>query len=228
MDLYDGGNMAAGDDGIRYLNLEKIGKEEKSAKKLMKVGCILVCIFGIAILGALFKIDGSTEEKTRKDMEAFSGLELGSEEMTMITKFLDVKNMSPLYLSVILLIPSAIPIFVSRKKFREIASARRYETIFGSDTDGIITAYELSIQLRRPDAKIFSELERLFAKGYFQNCSLQKGENPCVKIDNALGGGTIGTGFVEIKCPSCGAPNRIREGSHGKCSYCENPLFGKI
>ncbi|MBQ3650542.1 MAG: hypothetical protein IJJ66_03735 [Treponema sp.] len=220
--------MAVGDASIRYLNLDRIEKEAKSAKKFMKWGCVLVCFFGIGILGSLFKINDENKKFTGNDILSSSDVKLTEEEKAMLAPYLEKKETNPLYMSCILLIPSAIPILISRKKFREIASARRYETIFGSDTDGIITADELSTQLKRPSSKIFAELKDLFVKGYFQNCSLGKEGDTCVKIDNALGNEVLGTGFVEVTCKNCGATNRIRADSHGKCSYCGNPLYGKI
>lgn len=131
----------------------------------------------------------------------------------------------PVY--VLLLIPSAIPILISKKKLSEIKATRRYETIFVSDTDGIITAEELSNQLQKPSFKIFEELELLFRKGFFQNCSLQQSGSPCVKIDNAIIDDKAGTGFVEVKCKNCGGTSRIRADS-SPCSFCGAPLLGKI
>lgn len=96
---------------------------------------------------------------------------------------------------VLLLIPSAIPILISKKKLSEIKAARRYETIFG--------------------------------KGFFQNCSLQQGGSPCVKIDNAIIDDKAGKGFVEVKCKNCGGTSRIRADS-SPCSFCGAPLLGKI
>ena len=220
--------MAVGDASIRYLNLDRIEKEAKSAKKFMKWGCVLVCFFAIGILGSLFKINDGKKKPSVNDILSGSSIELTDEEKAMLAPYLEKKETNPLFMSCILLIPSAIPILISRKKSSEIASARRYETIFGSDTDGIITADELSTQLKRPSSKIFAELKDLFTKGYFQNCSLENGESPCVKIDNAIGNEVLGTGFVEVTCKNCGATNRIRADSHGKCSYCGNPLYGKI
>lgn len=100
----------------------------------------------------------------------------------------------PVY--VLLLIPSAIPILISKKKTGEIKATRRYETIF--------------------------------RKGFFQNCSLQQGGSPCVKIDNAIIDDKAGKGFVEVKCKNCGGTSRIRADSSSPCSFCDAPLLGKI
>ena len=191
--------MATGNSSIRYLNLDRIAAQEKSAKRLMIFGCILATFFGFAIFACFFK--------------------LGSEEPIP-------KSYLPGY--VLFFFISLIPILISRKKSNQIKAASRYETIFGSDTDGIITADELSTLLQKPSFKIFEELEVLFKKGFFQNCNLQQGGNPCVKIDNALVNDTAGTGFVEVKCKNCGGTNRIRADSSSVCSYCGGPLLGKI
>lgn len=191
--------MATGNSYIRYLNLNRIEAQEKSAKKFMIFGCILAVFFGFAIFACFFR--------------------LGSEEPI---------PMSYLPGYVLFFFISGIPIFISIKKSNQIKAARRYETIFGSDTDGIITGDELSRQLQKPSFKIFEELDKLFKKGFFQNCNLQLGGNPCVKIDNSISQDIKGTGFVEVKCPSCGGTSRIRADSHTKCTYCGSPLYGKV
>ena len=142
-------------------------------------------------------------------------------------KLADVpKQNLPVYC--ILIVPSVIPILIAKAKEKDIKAARRYETIFGSDTDGIITGDELSSQLQKPAFKIFEELDKLFKKGFFQNCNLQLGGNPCVKIDNSIGQDVDGTGFVEVRCQNCGGTSRIRADSHTKCTYCGSPLYGKV
>lgn len=89
-------------------------------------------------------------------------------------------------------------------------------------------AEELSNQLQKPSFKIFEELELLFRKGFFQNCSLQQGGSPCVKIDNAIIDDKAGKGFVEVKCKNCGGTSRIRADSSSPCSFCGAPLLSKI
>ena len=106
-------------------------------------------------------------------------------------------------------------------------AARRYETIFDTDRDGIVTMEELSRQINKDTGRIFSELEVLFRKGYFTSCTLQRGGNPCVILSDAMTGET-GTGFAVVKCSNCGASSRIRAGSRSQCIYCGAPLEDEV
>lgn len=182
----------------KYLNLDQVRRQESSAGKFILWGFIGICAFALGILCCFFPIAG--------------------EKVSM--------KLLPVY--IILMASCAIPIYIGKKKKGETAAARRYEKIFGNDVDGTVTAEELSSKTGKPSFKIFSELEVLFRKGYFQNCNLQLGGNPCVKINNALDDDTLGAGFVEVKCPNCGGTSRIRAGTYGKCSYCGESLFGAV
>lgn len=137
---------------------------------------------------------------------------------------IDKKNL-PVY--VVFMFPAILLLCLGIRTGMLIESARRYETVFGGDRDGIITVEELSTQMGKPGYKIFSELEKVFRRGYFQNCSLQQGGHPAVIINDMLYEGSDGVGFLEVKCSNCGGVNRIRNGAAGKCSYCGAPIAGK-
>ncbi len=181
----------------KYLNMDQVYRYESIADKLVKWGFIGICFFALGVLCCFFPIAG--------------------EKVSI--------KLLPVY--IILMAACGIPIYIGKKKNGEISTAMRYEKIFGSDVDGTVTAEELSAQMNKPSFEIFPELDILFKKGYFQNCNLQLGGNPCVKIDNALDGDNLGTGFVEVKCPNCGGTSHIRVGTNGTCSYCGESLFGK-
>ncbi len=102
-------------------------------------------------------------------------------------------------------------------KFNDLA--RRYETIFETDRDGVVMMEELTIQTNKDADKIFSELQVLFSNGYFVSCTLQKDGNPCVVLSGTKTG-EVNAGFIDVKCPNCGALNRIRTGSRSQCVYC--------
>ncbi len=147
-----------------------------------------------------------------------------SATIACFTGSIEMKNLA-VYL---IALPLSIwPLILGITKARAISAARRYETIFGGDRNGVITVDELSVQMGKPGYKIFPELEKLFRRGYFQNCTLQQGGHPCVIIDEATDTTKQGVGFVTVLCPSCGATNSVRSGSYSKCSYCEAPLIGK-
>ena len=102
---------------------------------------------------------------------------------------------------------------------RPIDLARRYESIFACDTDGFISLDELKKRTGRDEWKIMPELEKLFQKGWFQHCTLQREGNPGVMLSDA-DKGSKGVGFVQMECPHCGGTNRLRAGTGGKCEFC--------
>ena len=106
---------------------------------------------------------------------------------------------------------------------KRIDAAKRYETIFVADRDGVVTAEELCAQTGKSQDAVFKELETLFQKGFFQNCGLRRGGVPCVIIADAMNGES-GVGFADVTCASCGATTRMRAGSRGHCPYCGKPI----
>ena len=127
----------------------------------------------------------------------------------------------PLY--IICLIPSVLVLLAGFNVGRRIDMAKRFETIFANDRDGVVTFDELARQTAMSETKVFSQLETLFRKGFFQNCSLQSGGVPCVLLGDAMVGES-GIGFADVVCQSCGASTRIRAGSRGVCAYCGAPV----
>ena len=123
----------------------------------------------------------------------------------------------------VFLIPGIVLLLSGFNIGRMIDAARRYNGIFSADRDGVVTCDELGGQLGMDENRIFKELEVLFRKGFFQNCTLQRGGSPCVIISDAMIG-EDGVGFISAMCPACGAVTRIRAGSRGKCSYCGAPI----
>ena len=77
---------------------------------------------------------------------------------------------------------------------------------------------------RKPPFKILSELEKLFEKGVFCDCTLQKQGMPCVILS---GRENSKTSFVYIVCEKCNGTTRIRAGSSGKCEYCGNAISSR-
>lgn len=123
----------------------------------------------------------------------------------------------------VFLIPSVLVFLMGLNIGRQIGAARRYETIFSADRDGVVALGELVGQMGKSEMKIFMELEKLFRAGYFVNCTLQRGGAPCVLIVDAMVGET-GVGFVTVACINCGGQSRIRAGSRGACQYCGAPI----
>lgn len=116
--------------------------------------------------------------------------------------------------------------YLGVKVGKKIDMARRYETIFGYDENGIITMGEFSTQLQLPQKKIYRELDAMFRQKYFINCRFETNGQPAVIIFGAQNNTNAnnGVGFVICKCRNCGTDNRLRAGSMGRCYACEAPI----
>ena len=139
-----------------------------------------------------------------------------------IANYKDLREGLPLY--ILMLIPHVWMFWRGIVAGRLADAATQYESIFTTDRDGIVTMDELTKQRGKSPEAILKELDEIFKKGYFNNCTLQKGQNPCVIIRGAARDDERGIGFVEVKCESCGGTTRIRAGSSGKCDYCGSPI----
>lgn len=102
--------------------------------------------------------------------------------------------------------------------------ATLYDNFFAGGNDGFVHIDELSRHAGKDASVIVKELEYLFRKGYFQNCSLQLSDQQGVKLASADRKNYAG--FKAVTCPGCGASNSIRSGSVGICEYCGSKLMG--
>ena len=126
--------------------------------------------------------------------------------------------------NVVMIVPSALLLLNGIKNGRMAARAYRYNSIFMCDVDGTVTINELANQSGKPPFKVISELEKLFEKGVFCDCTLQKQGMPCVMLSGKEGSKT---GFVNVVCEKCNGTTRIRVGSSGKCEYCGNAISSR-
>lgn len=111
----------------------------------------------------------------------------------------------------------SIPLILGIRNGHKASLVRRYDAIFMHDNDGTVTINELAKQTGKPTHKIIKELEYLFGKGMFRDCTLQTGGIPCVILMGREGSRTK---FIEVVCENCGGVTRIRAGTTGKCEYC--------
>ena len=123
-------------------------------------------------------------------------------------------------LYIALMVPGFYLIWCGIMNKKMTGRAMKYDAVFAQDKNGVVTASEMGEQLGMKYFDIFIELEKLFRKGYFINCTLQQGRNPSVIINNAQIGDLKAAGFMQMVCPKCGASTRIRANSRGKCEYC--------
>lgn len=143
---------------------------------------------------------------------AFSGVKDGSLEGYYIA------------LIIVLLLPHFYLVWCARRNYNMNSLAQKYNKIFTSDRNGIITASEMEQTIGKKYFDIFIELEMLFRNGYFVNCTLQQGRNPSVIINNAQAGDQKGIGFMQMVCPKCGGYTRIRANSAGQCEFCGSDI----
>ncbi|MBR6402617.1 MAG: hypothetical protein IKS48_04470 [Eubacterium sp.] len=90
---------------------------------------------------------------------------------------IDKRNV-PIYL--VFLLPSLHLLFSGIRMGILIDEARQFENIFRGEPDMIMTVEELSEYFGRSERKVIRELDIIIRKGYLQNCSLKRGEQPCV------------------------------------------------
>ena len=126
--------------------------------------------------------------------------------------------------NIVMLVPSALLLINGIKNGRMAGRAYRYNSIFMCDIDGTVTIEELARQAGKMPFKVLSELEKLFEKGVFRDCTLQKQGLPCVLLS---GRENSKTSFVNVVCEKCNGTTRIRAGTSGKCEYCGNAISSR-
>ena len=126
--------------------------------------------------------------------------------------------------NIVMLVPSALLLINGIKNGRMAGRAYRYNSIFMCDIDGTVTIEELARQAGKMPFKVVSELEKLFEKGVFRDCTLQKQGLPCVILS---GRENSKTSFVNVVCEKCNGTTRIRAGTSGKCEYCGNAISSR-
>lgn len=126
--------------------------------------------------------------------------------------------------NIVMLVPSALLLINGIKNGRMAGRAYRYNSIFMCDIDGTVTIEELARQAGKMPFKVLSELEKLFEKGVFRDCTLQKQGLPCVILS---GRENSKTSFVNVVCEKCNGTTRIRAGTSGKCEYCGNAISSR-
>lgn len=125
---------------------------------------------------------------------------------------------------IIILLPFVLLFLSGIRNSRKIGLARRYNLIFMCDGDGTVTVHELANQIGKPSVKVLSQLEWLFRKGVFCDCTLQQGGEPCVILSGRTGSKTS---FVNVVCEKCNGTTRLRAGTFGKCEYCGSTISSR-
>ena len=126
--------------------------------------------------------------------------------------------------NIVMFVPSGLLLLNGIKNGRRASLAYRYNSIFMCDIDGTVTIEELAKQSGKPPFKVISELESLFEKGVFCDCTLQKQGRPCVILS---GRENSKTSFVNVVCEKCNGTTKLRVGTYGKCEYCGNAISSR-
>ena len=141
----------------------------------------------------------------------------------LVLTFTDETMRQDWWVAVVMLVPSVWMLGKGIAVGRELALARRYQSIFSFDENGTVTLEELIKQSGRGGAQISAELEKLFRKGYFRGCSLRRAPLSVM----LTGTEKSGEHYVSVVCPHCGGTTRLRAGSSGKCDYCDSAIETK-
>ena len=124
---------------------------------------------------------------------------------------------------VMVLIPSALLLWLGIWQAGYMKTARRYNRVFQIAEGDVITLKELSVQMGRPEEKVSKDMEMLISKGFFKDCRLRRGIQAAVLLPNTEGWPDQPS-FVSLKCPNCGATATLRQGERGRCEYCGSSL----
>lgn len=182
-----------------YLDENLITKTEKTIKVQLILGGFMV--FGSlgVILDSVFNL-GITEEKV-------------------------ALKLLPIY--VVILLAFAYVLFRGIQNSMLVSAARTYSKIFLEDKDGIVTQEELCNGRHKESYAVKKELETLFKRLFLIKCSLSSdGNRFSVVLQNANVTENRGFDFIVVKCESCGASSRVRQGSSGRCDYCGSAING--
>lgn len=114
--------------------------------------------------------------------------------------------------------------YLGIKKIRLANKAKILDNIFRGDIDGEVTLSKIAVLMGMSDAKFFKLFQKLVAKGYTINASLNNdGEELRIVLN---GGNTKNIEYIVVKCEGCGASVSVRKGFVGKCKFCGNDIKG--
>lgn len=119
------------------------------------------------------------------------------------------------------LIPSVLLLLLGIRQARRMDLARRYDSALCALRGAAVPLSALAEQTGKSEGQVLQELEVLFRKGFFRDCSLRRGRDAAVLLP---GGEPEQRSFVSVKCPNCGAPNSLPAHSRGRCEYCGSSL----
>ena len=145
-----------------------------------------------------------------------------------VLALIEYQNMRRRDLPVILVMVavSALILLQGIRIGRRRSLARSYSLIFEGDLNGTLSMDELKKCTGKEEEQIRKELDVLFRKGYFRDCTFRKGDTSRMVVISGAREGTSGRNYVYVQCESCGGVTRIPEGASEQCSFCGAPIRG--
>lgn len=143
----------------------------------------------------------------------------------LIMSITDPTMRDDILLAICFLLPSLFLVYRGRVCSKRLDSANYYNTFLEGDIDGFVALEDLTKE-GLDAGKVRTELELLFRKGFFKNCTLQLEGNKAgivlpdkVQVEESR--------MIKVTCERCGAVNAVRLGGTGECAYCGSTLIGK-
>lgn len=122
----------------------------------------------------------------------------------------------------VILLPSLFLLYKGIQKNRLLRIARYYDLFFAGNPGNVVDIEHLAAVSNKPVNKIEKELNSLFQKHFFDNCSLRMETPISVFLNNVE---DKKTNVQYIVCPNCGASNQILLGHPTTCEYCGSPII---
>lgn len=139
-----------------------------------------------------------------------------------VTRWEIIDAKESLAVAIGILIFFGVTMIIGIKRFRLTAKARKFNSIFENDSDGIILVSSISRVFGKSDALFMSLFDKLVKKGYLVNCYIAIDDVP--KIILANGKINVSERFATLNCSNCGATNSVRVGFVEKCKYCGSEI----
>ncbi len=134
-------------------------------------------------------------------------------------------RLTDLFFPVLGLIPH---IWLLRAGFRRrvyIGKVNRFNSLLTSDADGVRRVKDLAQDLSQQEENVIRDLEWLLSHRYLNDCSLERGSDPTVYLKMTEKPWVAK--MIQVRCPNCGAFLKMREGTTGKCEYCDAPVHAE-
>ena len=140
--------------------------------------------------------------------------------LTIIEKGNEAKE--DLIICSVILLPSLFLLFKGIQKNRFLHIARYYDLFFAGNPGNVVDIEHLAAVSNKPVNKVEKELNSLFQKHFFDNCSLRMETPISVLLNNVK---DKKTNVQYVVCPNCGAANQILPSHSTTCEYCGSPII---